>query len=339
MDKLKLIQIGVGGFGRSWLRTIKRHPGVRLVAAVDVADQHLEEARAILEDRSLPTFHDHREALRSVEADAAVVVTPPRTHIAIALDVLEAGLHLFMEKPLTYSFDEAKELYRSYRSYGKKMMINQNYRWAPPIQAVKRAIDSGAIGEIAYADWSFRRRHNANAGTWRQQSADFLFSDVSIHHFDLMRYFFATEPLSVNAQASRPSWSWCEGNLVGGAIFEFPANVTVYYVGSLAAAGSETTWNGDIRINGSRGAIELVDDIPVLIHDGKDAEPLPLPSPAYAGQIRSIDDFVRAVRQDSEPVTGLEDNIRSFLMVHAAIESSRQQRRVEYDAYWKAMQS
>ena len=311
MGTLRLLQIGVGGFGRSWLKTIRQNPGVELVGAVDVSEKNLLEAKEIMDNPALPTFFDHREALRSVEADAAVIVTPPRTHLSIATDALEAGLHVFMEKPITYSFEEAKRFYGSYEAYGRKVMVNQNYRWTREIQAVKRAIESGAIGDIGYIDWNFRRMHVPRQGTWREHSPDFLFTDVSIHHFDLLRYFLGAEPVRIQAHGMRPPWSWCEGNMVGGAVFEFPGGITAYYFGSLEDAGTETTWNGDVRIVGKDGAIELIRDVPVWVKSDRSVEPLPLPEMEYTSQSYSLHEFVRSVRSDTTPVTDLKDNVKS----------------------------
>ncbi|CAG7645167.1 Gfo/Idh/MocA family protein [Paenibacillus allorhizosphaerae] len=331
MSKLKIIQIGVGGFGRSWLRTVKANPDAEMAAVVDVSESNLAEAKSILEHDALPAYQDYREAIRSVAADAVLIVTPPRTHIEIALFALEAGLHVLTEKPLSYSFEEAMTLYEKRPRYGKQVTVNQNYRWTPEIQAVKDGLTSGVIGKIAYVDWTFRRMHNPRQGTWRVQSSDFLFTDVSVHHFDLMRYLLGTDPIAVCASGFRPSWSWCEGNMVNGAFFRFPGEVNVHYFGSLEDTGTLTPWNGNFRLVGNEGAIELTDDVPTLVRKDGSKEQLPLPALPYESKGFTLDAFVRSVRSGAPSVTDLSDNIRTFLMVDGAIQSAREQRWVDYD--------
>lgn len=337
MEPLKVIQIGVGGFGRSWLKTVLKEPEVDLVAIVDVADENLEYAGELLQDKAIPMFHDHNEALSSVQADAVMIITPPQTHMTIAFDVMKAGLHIFLEKPLTYSFEDALEFVRKYECYDKKVMINQNYRWTPEIQAMKQAIANGSIGDIGYVDYSFRRLHNSNVDTWRVHSGEFLFTDVSIHHFDLIRYLLECQPEYVTAHGIRPSWSWCEGITVGGAIFEFPKGILMNYFGSLSDFGSPTTWNGEIRITGSEGAVELCNDIPYLSGKGGERQELPLPQMQYSSQGYSLHQFIYSIRHDTRPDTDLMDNIKSHLMVHTVIQSIHRNERVAYDDYLQAL--
>ncbi|TVY01015.1 Gfo/Idh/MocA family protein [Paenibacillus cremeus] len=331
---MRVIQIGVGGFGRAWLRTIKSHPGVELAAIVDVSEANLAEAKEIMEQASLPAFHSHQAALRAVAADAVLIVTPPRTHVAIALDALEAGLHVLTEKPLSYAMDEAMTLLTKQPLYGKQVMVNQNYRWTREIQAVKAALAGGLIGDIAYIEWTFRRLHNPRQGTWRVQSEDFLFTDVSVHHFDLMRYLLEADPVAVSASSVRPSWSWCEGSMVSSACFRFPGGVTAHYFGSLEETGTLTPWNGNFRIVGSEGAIELTDDVPYWVRkgegDGTVKELLPVAELPYESKSFTLDAFVQAAQTGEPGVTDITDNIRTFLMVAGAIDSARTQQWVNY---------
>jgi predicted dehydrogenase len=141
----------------------------------------------------------------------------------------------------------------------------------------------------------------------------------------------------VSAECLHPRWSWCEGNLVGGAMFDFPGELKVYYTGSLAATGSETTWNGDIRIVGSDGTIELINDEPMIVRNNKSVERLPLPEMDYVSQAYSLHEFIRSVRDDTTPITDVKDNIRSFMMVYAAIDSARKRQRVAYGDYLKSL--
>jgi predicted dehydrogenase len=61
-------------------------------------------------------------------------VTPPKTHKDIAIQALQAGFHVLMEKPITHTIEEAHKLMRVSRKFDKKIAVSQNYRWRAPIQ-------------------------------------------------------------------------------------------------------------------------------------------------------------------------------------------------------------
>ncbi|WP_239633986.1 Gfo/Idh/MocA family oxidoreductase [Paenibacillus sp. H1-7] len=328
MNKIRVIQVGAGRFGQSWLKVLSEYEQVELAAVVDVVPDNLAAASAITQLPDSRLFGSLDEAAQAVEADMALIVTPPATHKSIALQALQAGLHVVLEKPLTHTFDEAAELYEQSKRYDRKIMISQNYRWRPCIQTLKKLLQEQIIGRVGYIEYDFRKAHQV--GGWRNEMDEILLEDMSLHHFDIMRFILDKEPVDVYAQSFRPYWSWFNGNPSASVVIRFEDNIRVNYFGSWVNRGRETTWNGDIRVYGEHGAIEMTDDQLFIWKQDKEGEPsaVELPEAAYGDRMSSLNDFVEAIRNHREPVTSLADNIKSFALTCAAIQSTQEGRSV-----------
>jgi predicted dehydrogenase len=335
VDKIRVIQVGAGGFGKSWLEICMHYNEVKVVAVADVMEENLSFAKQMtgLPDDAL--FLSPTDAFQKIKADAVLIVTPPQTHKDIAVEALKAGFHVMMEKPLTHTFEEAVELLEISRNYDKHVMISQNYRWRPPIQTVKKLIEEGLIGQIGYIEYEFRKA--MKFGGWRDQYKEILLEDMSIHHFDIMRYLLCKDAEEVYAQSYRPAWSWFSGNPTAGVLIRFQDDIHVNYFGSWVSRGKETTWNGDIRVIGDRGAIEMIDDqvhVQFVREDEETeqftAELLKMP---YDDRTTSLDEMIKSIKENRKPSTSIEDNIYSFGLTCMAIQSAKGGGKVHADQF------
>lgn len=229
MKKVKAIQVGLGGFGRSWLDLLLAHQEVEIVAVVD---QQLDR---LTEVQSYRLFTSFEEALSEVCADFVLIVTPPKSHKALAELALKAGLHVMMEKPLTDTEEEAEELLTFSRSFNQHVMVSQNYRWNSQIQTVKQLISTGELGFIEYVDYDFNKA--TRFGGWRDEYEEILLQDMAIHHFDLLRYVLDDEAESIQATSFKPSWSWFKGNPHADVAIHFKKGTRVQYRGRWAGLG------------------------------------------------------------------------------------------------------
>jgi predicted dehydrogenase len=189
---------------------------------------------------------------------------------------------------------------------------------------------------------TFNRGHRF--GGWREQLPDVLYEDMSIHHFDLLRHVTGRNCLSIYATSFHPHWSWFSGNPTGCAILEMEGGLQVSYFGSWVSRGRETSWSGDWRIVGEKGAIhwdgtELNAVLGYPEDNPRDPklETVPL-DPRTLPHIEfgySLYEFAAAIQENREPVTGIDDNIQSFATTMAAIESARTGRPVDVQAMLK----
>ncbi|WP_028552936.1 Gfo/Idh/MocA family protein [Paenibacillus sp. UNC451MF] len=334
MERMKVIQVGVGGFGKYWLENIKSVESIELVAIADVQQSNLDEALNVLGDLKVPVFLSHEEAFREVKADLALLITPPPTRHRLTRDALEAGMHVIVEKPMASTYREALQLLEIAQSYDLLVSVNQNYRWTPEMKAIRTALESGLIGAAEVVEWQFNRDGSRNRGPqseWRKNREEPLLTELSIHHFDLMRYLLNAQPISLFANSFSPSWNERGGNVSASVILKFAGGTHVNYFASSGNKGKDTTWTGNFRIVGKLGALEFSDGLAYHVTEDGESHLLELPVQKYSNVAYTVNEFVQAVREGRRPVTHIADNLISFSMVGAAVESSKTGKVVRLD--------
>ncbi len=147
--------IGTGIMGNSLGRVIRNVSQASIVALSDFVPQRLEEAGREFGVTAL--YADYKEMLRREKLDAVAVATPDHFHKDPVVSALEAGCHVFVEKPLTTSQAEAEAIFRVVEKTGKKLQIDFNHRWLSPYHKVKEMVLGGQVGEPLIA---FARKNN-----------------------------------------------------------------------------------------------------------------------------------------------------------------------------------
>lgn len=320
MGKLRVIQVGVGGMGDAWMKTIGQSPDVEHAALVDV-DARMLSTQAV--KYGIPTercFTTLAEAL-TVPADGLVNVTPPQFHESTCCTALEMGLHVLTEKPLADTIEAAQRMVACAASAGKLIMVAQNYRYQPFIQTLHELVANGKYGAPGQVQLAFYK--GPHFGGFREQMSYPLIIDMSIHHFDLLRYILGADPLQVRGESWNPSWSWFGGDASCALHFEFRGGLQVLYHGSWCATGDETSWSGDWRIECATGVVVSRQDV---VYEAAIGQPLrqsaigPMPLRAQAFLLA---EFVRALREGIPPATVGSDNLKSLAMVFGAVEAVR----------------
>lgn len=335
MRRKKVIQVGVGGFGLSWLEILSKNDLIEVIGVVEIIQENRDKASKILASKTIEYFDDYKEAFQQLSADIAVIITPPQTHKEIAHEALKHNLHVFMEKPIAHNVEDALELKKIAKNYDKHVMISQNYRYRPSILALKEAIEKDLVGEIEYVEWDFRRA--SKFGGWRDHYEEIMLEDMSIHHFDLMRYLLKKKATTVYAKSMHPSWSWFKGNPTTSLTMTFN-NVLVNYFASWVTSGPETSWNGNIMLYGKKGVLSLENDIVYFLKGNDKKEKLPLIPLAGEDRELSIKELVHAMEEDRKPITDIADNIYSFQVVSAALKSIDSRTEINVEEYMKKME-
>ena len=316
---MKVIQVGIGGMGNAWLRAVQESPNVEYAGFVEVSDKIAAEQVQKYNLDGSTIFKSLDEALRQVKADGVINVTPPQFHKAVSLTALEAGIPVLSEKPLAGTREEALDIVEAANRTGVLHMVTQNYRYSVPTQTLKKALTSGDMGAIGAAHVEFFK--GPHFGGFREEMPYPLIIDMSIHHFDLMRFFLGSDPLSVFGRSWNPPWSWFKGDASASVTLAFANNVIVSYNGSWCSQGHETPWNAHWRFECAKGVVfmqedqvytQLTNQPPVLV------EPVQL---ARTGQAYLLQEFYEAVTTGKPPVTTCQDNIKSLGIVFDVVQS------------------
>lgn len=147
---MKAALIGAGQIARQHLACLQQLPGVEVAAVCDLSPATAECAAERHGIRSW--FTDHRSMLQEIRPDVVHVTTPPTSHFRLALDSLDAGAHVVVEKPATATFPELEALLRRAGEKGRALVEDHNYVFNRAPQEIVRRIDSGEFGAVTHVE-------------------------------------------------------------------------------------------------------------------------------------------------------------------------------------------
>ena len=329
---MRVIQVGIGGMGNAWLGAVQRSPQVDFAGFVEIdADIARAQAQAYGLDKSR-IFDSLPAALEQVDADAVINITPPQFHREVTVTALEAGLPVLQEKPLAGTLDDAHAIAAAAKSTGVLCSVAQNYRYRPLTQTVKRVLESGELGAVAAVAAEFYK--GPHFGGFREEMPHPLIIDMSIHHFDLMRFFLGGDAQTIHASSWNPPWSWFAGDASASAQIGFANGVQVAYNGSWCSQALETSWNANWRFECERGVLLARDDRVTIqrllsVGDGPGAlvnqhgvpEDIPLIDMPLEGQDYLLQEFYEAVTQGGRTATTAQDNIHTMELVFGVVHA------------------
>lgn len=186
---IRLGVIGCGYWGPNLIRNFAELPDVELVAVAELR----EDRRAYVRTRhpQVRVVDDYRDFF-ALNLDAVTVATPPTTHYAIARDCLLHGLSVLIEKPMTLRSSDAEDLIALAEQRGLVLMVGHTFEYNPAVQALKRIIDSGELGDVYYISTM-----RLNLGLF-QRDLNVLW-DLAPHDISILLYLLDREPVTVSA--------------------------------------------------------------------------------------------------------------------------------------------
>jgi len=229
-DRLKVVQVGLGGWGWSWTDIVQRSEDCTLVAAVDTDSGRLTVAARTFGLRQDQVFTSLAAAVAETKPEACLVVVPPEVHAPVTVEAARLKLHCLVEKPLADDSAAGQAMVEAAETSGVTLMVNQNYRYRRAATTVRRLIERGIIGEIGSVVINFQKAARFGGG-FREEMDHPLVLDMAIHHFDQLRSF-GFEPVEVAARSWNPAWSWFKGDACANAVFRSTTGATAVYTGS-----------------------------------------------------------------------------------------------------------
>jgi predicted dehydrogenase len=187
---MNLAIIGYGYWGPNLVRNFSQIKECNVHTVADLSDVRLS-----LVKQNYPyinTSSDISNVLSNVDIDAVVIATPVFTHFELAKKALLNGKHVMIEKPMTSSEYEAKELIDLSIKVGKIIMVDHTFLYTGALAKMKEIIDSNQIGKLKYFDST-----RINLGLF-QPDINVLW-DLAPHDLSILNYLVAYKPYSVNA--------------------------------------------------------------------------------------------------------------------------------------------
>jgi UDP-N-acetylglucosamine 3-dehydrogenase len=331
---LKTAVIGVGSMGVNHARVNWEMPDADLVG---VADFNHESADRVAYKYNTKAFYDHQTLLDETQPDAVTLAVPTIYHHQIALDIIDRGIPLLIEKPIAFTIEEGQDIINAAKQKGVKLMIGHIERFNPAIMSVRQLIADGELGRIFQMD-----AHRQ--GPFPARIADVgVVVDLAVHDLDVMRFVSQTEVVRVYAETEKHIHSKYEDLLTG--LVRFSDGI----IGTLTINWLTPTKIREFIVTGERGLYRcnyLTQDLYFFenpVSSGSEWENLRVLRGVREGKmVRHViakkeplraeqEAFLEAVRNDTEvPVSG-EDGLRALELAKTIVLSGTEHRIIETD--------
>jgi predicted dehydrogenase len=165
-DRIAVAYVGVGGQGMAHIRSQKEHAkenNIVQTAVCDVYQKNLQKARTFLELGDADAYTDHRKLLERKDIDAICVATVDNWHAQVAVDSMEAGKHVYGEKPLARYLEEGFQVYDTVKRTKKVFQVGSQFCADPMFHKAAEWIKTGKLGSLVWGQGSYCRNHPRNS--------------------------------------------------------------------------------------------------------------------------------------------------------------------------------
>jgi predicted dehydrogenase len=274
--------IGCGFFAQNHLHAWAQMPEVELVATCDI---NMESAQAAAAQFGGTAYSDAAELLANEELDFVDIATTPPTHRMMVELAAQHNVAAICQKPLAWDMTDAQAMVKAMADKNLPFMVHENFRFQYPMRKVKEVIDSGAIGRPFFGRISFRTAHDVySAQPWCMDAERMIIADVSVHQFDLTRFFLG-EPERLFTDAIRVNPK-IKGEDVATIVLHLPGATCVVDTSYESKSDHNTYPQTFVTIEGTEGTVTLGPDyhLQVVSPSGVHGEILEIPQHSWTSQ-------------------------------------------------------
>ena len=217
--------IGCGRISPNHIAAAKAN-GLEFVGICDTDQGAMEEKALKFDLGDVPQYTDYRELLKKEKPELAAIATESGKHAAIALDCIEAGCNLIIEKPIALSLADADAVLKAAKEKGVKVCANHQNRFNKSVQKIREALEEGRFGRMFYGTAHIRWCRDKNyyeqarwRGTWEQDGGALM--NQCIHNIDLLRWMMGDEVEEVVGMTDRLNHPYIEAEDLGIALVKF----------------------------------------------------------------------------------------------------------------------
>ncbi len=337
MKKLKIGIVGLGRLGKRHAENVAfRIPNAELVAVCSIVKEEIDQVQS--EWGVKYAYIDFNEMLKNPELDAILIASSSTAHCTQIVDALDAGFHVFAEKPLGVTLEEAEEVAQAVIKHKDKVfMLGFMRRYDPSYTYTKKLIDAGEIGEPfmvrCYGLDPVKQIEGAIA--FAEKSGG-IFLDLAIHDIDLSRWFLNDIPdkiFAIGGCFSYPEFSQFNDTDNAAALVQFKTGkMGVYYASRTCAYG----YHIETEIIGTKGSLR-VGTIPEknLTTIFNEIGAVRTCSEGFLERfdqayLLEIQEFVNCIFEKRSPAISVEDGVLATRIAYACRESLQQNKLVNF---------
>jgi len=252
MIPLRVGVIGYGYTGGIHAQAYAAHPGARLVAIADAERRRLTDVPS-----DVQVYSTYQELLET-DLDAVSICLPTHLHCAVALEALDRGKHVLVEKPIAVNLDEAQRMLRAAEAAGRILYVGMTHRFYPEVREAKRRLDEGDIGTVvACNDCALEHLGFLSLPPWYLQkrfAGGGTALTSGIHLVDRVRWFAGAEVSMVTGTAGNPYFG-SDVEDAGQMFLRFRGGVSAQI--TMAFMREPHPLVCDLQVIGTRGSITV----------------------------------------------------------------------------------
>jgi predicted dehydrogenase len=360
-ERIQLGLIGCGERGRYDMGNFVKSTKVDVVALCDIFGNNLDAAKTIAPNAK--TFGDHRQLLETKEVDVALIGVPDHWHAACAIDALNAGKDVYVEKPLTLKIDQGPDIVKAARVNNRVCQVGMQQRSGKHyIEAKQQYIDTGKLGKVTLARtwWHGNTYHlrKAPASLAEQPSnlnwARFLgplkwrdwdpqqywnwrayldfgggqVTDLFTHWIDVVHMFLGQD-IPIAASASGGVYNYKDGRTAPDTInvlLEYPQDLTATFEATLVPGIT----GAGIEFCGTLGKLYIDRSHYTFTPVGRGAQPIDVKASSNI-DMDHVENFLACVKSRNKPNGDVLIGHRSAQASHLGNISYMQKRRIDFD--------
>ena len=337
---IKIAVIGTGSISPAHIDGYLKFPGrCEIVALCDIVPEKCEKIKEKYGLNKAVIFDSHKALIENADFDLASICTPPFCHAEIAIDCLNAGRHVLVEKPMAASLKECDEMISAAAKSGKILSAVAQNRFRTPVWNLKRVLDSGIIGKIVHVqvDSFWWRGHSYYdlwwRGTWEKEGGGCTLNHA-VHHIDMIGWMMG-EPQEVCAMLTNVSHDNAEVEDLSVAVLRYKGGALAQVTSSVVNHGEEQ----QIIFNGEKARISAPWRV-VSSRSRPNGHPEPnpefeeevnryykeLPEVEHEGHPGQIDDLLTAIETGGTPLVTGTDGRLTIELITAIYKAGTEER-------------
>ncbi|NHN33727.1 Gfo/Idh/MocA family protein [Paenibacillus agricola] len=320
--RVKVALIGAGGWGKQHARIFHNHQDVDFCAIVG---RNLEKTMSRAQSFGTKAYTSIEQMLIKEQPDLVSLCLPNQSHFEATLQVIQAGVPLFVEKPLVFDLNEADILLNEAAKRNLFFAINFNHRYAVPVQMANQAIKENKLGELVSASWHF-------GGEGKSDHPHANLIETQCHGFDMLEHLCG--PIeSVMAQMTNKTG---KGYSTLVLALQFVNGAIGSLVGSYDSSYAYPEAH-KVEVNGTHGHVVIDDTVRRFTYQERGNETAEVWQAGYFNDKSRefhrtfdfhIDHVLEALKNGQEPPIHANAGYRALKLAYSSIESFRTGNRI-----------
>jgi predicted dehydrogenase len=333
--------IGTGNRGSFLLEGVLRQPNAKVLALCDIKPDRLDKAATAAAKDNPATYADWRRVIERKDVDAVFIATPPYLHSEMAIQAIQAGKHVYCEKPVGITAAQVRALLDAAKGSRKVFVAGQQLRSQKQLAETVRKIREGAIGEVimvkaqrhAAADLD----HAGTSGDWYfdvTKSGGYLI-EQSVHNLDLCNWAIGSHPLRAcgfgaivfykNDPPGRTIFD------CGSITYDYPNGVKMSFTQNVFHPASMPNGNQYVYVYGTKGAVDLM--TANMYPPGRGSQPVLLAPKQQEDQFAHIAAFYDSIVQGTPPPVDVKGGATAALTAILGHDAMVQEKVVKWSDF------